>query len=123
MILLVGVMQGKLLTFDHIGVPGKKWGSTEVKKWRSERRKQRSYEKEVVEVVERVRSAQSGIFDVFEYGKLKYEECGVEHPLFAIKTKPWDDEKPSVLVTGGVHGYETSGYVTRADTHLYAHTH
>lgn len=26
-----------------------------------------------------------------------------------MKTKDWAPDKPSVLVTGGVHGYETSG--------------
>ena len=31
------------------------------------------------------------------------------YPLFAVKTKNWDALKPYVLVTGGVHGYETSG--------------
>lgn len=31
------------------------------------------------------------------------------YPLFSVKTKNWDSDKPTVLVTGGVHGYETSG--------------
>ena len=26
-----------------------------------------------------------------------------------VKTKNWDGKKPNILVTGGVHGYETSG--------------
>jgi len=26
-----------------------------------------------------------------------------------VKTKNWDNKKPNILVTGGVHGYETSG--------------
>ena len=30
-------------------------------------------------------------------------------PLFAAFSKNWDESKPCVLVTGGVHGYETSG--------------
>jgi hypothetical protein len=29
--------------------------------------------------------------------------------LFAIRSRGWRDELPCVLVTGGVHGYETSG--------------
>jgi hypothetical protein len=29
--------------------------------------------------------------------------------LYVIKSKDWDSSKPNVLVTGGVHGYETSG--------------
>ena len=31
------------------------------------------------------------------------------YPLYAVKTRSWDSGKPYVLVTGGVHGYETSG--------------
>ncbi|MEI4573019.1 peptidase, partial [Klebsiella pneumoniae] len=30
-------------------------------------------------------------------------------PLFALKSRPWRDDLPVALVTGGVHGYETSG--------------
>ena len=104
-------MRGKVMSFEHIGVAGKKWGVAEIAKWRSERVMQRSYTKEVVEVIDSVRTSHANVFDVLEYGKLSYQECGVEHPLFAMKTKDWRDEKPSVFVTGGVHGYETSGYV------------
>jgi hypothetical protein len=31
------------------------------------------------------------------------------YPLFAVVSKRWRDELPVVLITGGVHGYETSG--------------
>ncbi len=31
------------------------------------------------------------------------------YPLFAIRSRPWTGNRPCVLVTGGVHGYETSG--------------
>merc|ERR1712176_44014 len=31
------------------------------------------------------------------------------YPLYALMTHEWSPEKPSVLITGGVHGYETSG--------------
>jgi succinylglutamate desuccinylase len=31
------------------------------------------------------------------------------YPLFAIKSLEWVDGRKTVLVTGGVHGYETSG--------------
>ena len=30
-------------------------------------------------------------------------------PLFAVKVKGWAPGRPHVLITGGVHGYETSG--------------
>ena len=44
------------------------------------------------------------------YGALPYDDADPDrYPLFAVKTKGWSVDKPSVLVTGGVHGYETSG--------------
>ncbi len=46
-------------------------------------------------------------FDVEQYGALSY--APEKYPLFAIKTHNWDPTKPTVLITGGIHGYETSG--------------
>eukprot|EP00520_Triparma_pacifica_P002058 CAMPEP_0118636698 /NCGR_PEP_ID=MMETSP0785-20121206/2763_1 /TAXON_ID=91992 /ORGANISM="Bolidomonas pacifica, Strain CCMP 1866" /LENGTH=299 /DNA_ID=CAMNT_0006527845 /DNA_START=211 /DNA_END=1107 /DNA_ORIENTATION=- len=89
----------------HIGTPGQKWGSAEVAQWRSERTKSRSYMDDVVSALDPLRSS----FEVVEYGKLDYDAGAIDHPLFAVKTKDWDHKRPSVLVTGGVHGYETSG--------------
>ena len=31
------------------------------------------------------------------------------YPLLAVRNHDWDPKKPYVLITGGVHGYETSG--------------
>ena len=43
-----------------------------------------------------------------QYGALKYVD-EERFPLFAVKSKHWDAAKPSVLVTGGVHGeYKTT---------------
>lgn len=89
----------------HIGTPGVRWGVSEVENWRSERKKSRSYLDEVVAVLDPLRE----VFDVIEYGSIVYDEGGIKHPLFAIKTKNWRIDQPSVLITGGVHGYETSG--------------
>jgi hypothetical protein len=44
---------------------------------------------------------------VQEYGRLDY--APESFPLVAIKSRPWRAGLPCVLVTGGVHGYETSG--------------
>ncbi len=86
-----------------IGAPGVPWGSAEVAAWLSRQSRQRSYEDDVLSVIGRLR----GRFEVSEYGRLDYASgC---YPLFAIRTQPWRDELPTVLVTGGVHGYETSG--------------
>ena len=86
-----------------IGTPGTPWGAAEVAQWRSRQRVQRSYMDDVVSVIERLRER----FDVTEYGRLDYAPDA--YPLFAIRSRDWRDELPVALVTGGVHGYETSG--------------
>jgi hypothetical protein len=35
--------------------------------------------------------------------------CDERFPLFAIRSRDWQPALPGVLVTGGVHGYKTSG--------------
>ena len=42
-----------------------------------------------------------------QYGALSHDPR--RFPLYAVKSRSWDARKPSVLITGGVHGYETSG--------------
>ncbi|AEI35072.1 M14 family metallopeptidase [Francisella salina] len=87
----------------HIGTPGRKWGSEEKKQWLSEQSKKRSYQEEVEKKI----LALSNDFDIDVYGELDY--LVGSYKLYALKTKNWDASKPYVLVTGGVHGYETSG--------------
>lgn len=87
-----------------IGTPGRPWGDAERAEWRSKQRMQRSYADDVLSVVERLRDR----FDVVDYGELDYPPDG-QYPLRAIRSRDWRDELPCVLVTGGVHGYETSG--------------
>jgi hypothetical protein len=87
-----------------IGTPGTRWGDAEVAAWLSRQSVKRSYEVDVMGAIETLRAR----FDVSEYGRLEYGASG-SYPLFAIKSREWRDELPIVLVTGGVHGYETSG--------------
>lgn len=87
-----------------IGTPGQPWGSAEKAEWRSRQRKRRSYGDDVLSVVERLRAG----YDVEPYGELDYAPDG-RYPLLAIRNRGWRDELPVALVTGGVHGYETSG--------------
>lgn len=87
-----------------IGTPGEPWGASEKAEWRSRQRKRRSYADDVLSAVDALRER----FDVKQYGELDYAPDGA-YPLFAIHSRGWDDALPSVLVTGGVHGYETSG--------------
>ncbi|MET2953572.1 M14 family metallocarboxypeptidase [Vibrio harveyi] len=86
-----------------IGTPGQSWGEAERKAWREQRDVKRSYQEEVVTKIDALRER----FNVEQYGALSYDEA--RFPLFCIKTRNWDAAKPVVLVTGGVHGYETSG--------------
>jgi hypothetical protein len=70
--------------------------------------RQRSYADDVLTAIDALRSH----FDVQTYGELRY---GNEHhaqerfSLMALRSRHWQSDLPSVLVTGGVHGYETSG--------------
>lgn len=63
----------------------------------------RSYVDEVVSKIDALRSS----FDVEQYGELDY--AGERYPLFAIRNRDWREDLAVALVTGGVHGYETSG--------------
>ena len=82
-----------------IGTPGTPWGDAERAEWLSRQTRQRSYEAEVLSVIEGLRSR----FDVEEYGALDY---GPDYyPLMAIRSRDWNNDLPVVLITGsGVHG-------------------
>src|SRR5690554_5460648 len=91
-------------TIEGIGAPGVPWGPAEVAAWRARQHLQRSYRDEVVQAIDALRDR----FDVFQYGELGYGADG-RYPLFALRSRAWDDALPVAIVTGGVHGYETSG--------------
>jgi hypothetical protein len=86
------------------GTPGTPWTPAERAQWRAMKRPRRRYADDVLPQVERLRAD----FDVVEYGRLDYAPDG-SYPLLAIRSRDWDDTLPVALVTGGVHGYETSG--------------
>ena len=90
-----------------IGTTGKSWEDSDRAKWLQTRRVHRSYKKDVVGPLLEWAST-SNSFDVKQYGLLHVE--GEDSlPLYvAVPRKPLDD-KPWMLVTGGTHGYETSG--------------
>jgi hypothetical protein len=86
-----------------VGTPGKPWGEQEKALWLQMQTVKRSYQEQVLEKL----AALMQKFEVLQYGALPYD---VErYPLYAIKSLDWDNNKPVILVTGGVHGYETSG--------------
>jgi hypothetical protein len=86
-----------------IGIPGQPWGAAEKLEWLSRQVKHRSYADDVLSRIERLRAR----FDVTQYGLLEYD--AERYPLLAIRSRDWRGDLPNVLVTGGVHGYETSG--------------
>lgn len=86
-----------------IGTPGQPWGEAEIAEWRSRQTRQRSYTEEVLTRVDALRQR----FEVTQYGRLDYESD--VYPLFVLNSRAWEAGLPCALVTGGVHGYETSG--------------
>ena len=90
-------------TFYPIGTPGQPWGAAEKAQWLARQHVQRSYAQDVLTKIDALRDR----FDVGQYGELDY--ASGRYPLLAIRSRNWDDTLPVALVTGGVHGYETSG--------------
>jgi len=79
------------------------WGQTEKEQWLQQQSVKRSYLDEVVEKIENL----SRTFDIASYGALSYAPA--RYPLYLIKSKNFSAQKKTILITGGVHGYETSG--------------
>jgi hypothetical protein len=110
--------------FYPIGTPGQPWTDLERNEWKATVRWQRSYRTEVVDVL-MTDPTISELFDVEKYGELSVDP--EQYPLYLAKSKTsWKADPegggeeteqqrrlpgrpPSLLVTGGVHGYETSG--------------
>ncbi|MCG2839152.1 M14 family metallocarboxypeptidase [Photobacterium sp. WH77] len=86
-----------------IGTPGQKWTMKEKAEWLARLTIKRSYLDEVVTKIDALKDR----FDVAQYGALSYDT--EKYPLFVIKSRHWNAQKPTILITGGVHGYETSG--------------
>jgi len=87
----------------HIGTPGVKWGNAEKREWLAEQEIRREYSDEVLGKLDGIRND----FDVEQYGALSI--ASDRYPLFVAKSRNWRSSLPTILVTGGVHGYETSG--------------
>nr|WP_321440949.1 M14 family metallocarboxypeptidase [uncultured Hyphomonas sp.] len=92
------------MTFDpSIGVPGKPWGEAERDQWRALQTPQRSYADDVLSRMDRLGER----FARVTYGRIEY--AGESYDLHAFRSPDWDPALQTALVTGGVHGYETSG--------------
>ncbi|WP_218938208.1 M14 family metallopeptidase [Parashewanella tropica] len=89
--------------FYPIGTPNKPWQQKEKEFWLAQAEVKREYKTQVIYKLE----ALSDFFKVSQYGNLPINPH--RYPLYALTSKNWQDDKPTVLITGGVHGYETSG--------------
>ena len=89
--------------FYPIGTPGQPWTADDKAAWYAGREIQRSYRDEVLAVLDRLGSR----YEVEQYGALSVDP--ERYPLFAVTCRSTDASAPWALITGGVHGYETSG--------------
>lgn len=78
------------------------WSAEKIKEWAATQPIKRDYS----EIMRRIKGL-SGQFDVAQYGQLSHNP--ERYPLFYLKSKDWDDQKPNIIIAGGVHGYEPSG--------------
>jgi hypothetical protein len=86
-----------------VGSPGQPWGEAERQAWRAGLSRHRRYDLDVLPRIE----ALAERFERTCYGQLSY--AGDTYDLYALSSPDWNPALPSALVTGGVHGYETSG--------------
>ena len=86
-----------------IGKQGEKWGDKEKSQWLNLQSIKRSYHLDVLTKIDRFTTD----FEVINYGALSQDI--EKYPLYLVKTKNWQPNKRTILITGGVHGYETSG--------------
>jgi len=80
-----------------------KWKSKEIQEWYKKQKIQRSYHDEVVSKLDGCTDS----FNIKTYASLDVEEKN--YVFYALESKNFDKKKACVLITGGVHGYETSG--------------
>ncbi len=86
-----------------IGTPGVKWAEQEKQAWFAQQSIKRSYQDEVLAKLRPL----SEHFELSQYGALTIDDS--RYPLYALQSKTWQSQNKTILVTGGVHGYETSG--------------
>lgn len=79
------------------------WNAKDKANWLASQRTKRSYLEEVVAKIKLLEEK----FNLQQYGELTF--CAEKYPLYLLSSRNWNNNKPTVLVTGGVHGYETSG--------------
>jgi hypothetical protein len=92
------------MTYVHpIGVTGRPWGEEERNQWRALQSRQRSYAETVVSRVDSLTDR----LEKMAYGRIQYAQDAYD--LYALRSRSMDSALPTAVITGGVHGYETSG--------------
>ncbi|WP_404340381.1 M14 family metallocarboxypeptidase [Pseudoalteromonas mariniglutinosa] len=86
-----------------IGNSGQPWNDDHKQAWLARQSIKRSYQQDVVAQLVPLQTD----FKIEQYGALSIDEK--KYPLYILKSNTWRAEQPTVLITGGVHGYETSG--------------
>ncbi len=89
--------------FYPIGTPGQPWTDADTATWLERQQRQRSYHDEVRAQLERLDPA----FELRRYGALSIDPA--RYPLLCVRSARPVAGAPWALITGGVHGYETSG--------------
>jgi hypothetical protein len=79
------------------------WSEIDKNNWFKEQKVQRSYIDHVVSKIEKLRAR----FEIHQYGALSINPD--LYPLYVVKSEIFELNKKTILITGGVHGYETSG--------------
>lgn len=96
------------VSFYPIGTAGEKWGDAEKAAWFASSQIKRSYQEHVVAPLQSMGAQLAPLgLEIVQYGALSIDPA--RYPLLAVKSATLDPNKITVLVTGGVHGYETSG--------------
>jgi Succinylglutamate desuccinylase / Aspartoacylase family len=90
-----------------IGTPGEVWTAAHKRDWLAAQVVQRSYQEDVLAALDRLQTRSGADWVVQQYGELGCDPQ--RYPLKAFSSSHWRSSLPSVLITGGVHGYETSG--------------
>src|SRR3569623_2999707 len=78
--------------FYPIGVPGQKWGESELARWRSRQVRHRQYALDVVPRIEALAES----YDKIAYGTLDY--AGERYELLALKSRNFDSKLPLALI-------------------------
>ena len=96
-------------SFYPVGTPGVPWGPLELEQWRNRQSRLRSYNLDIVPRIDVLADR----YEKIEYGQLDYN--GEQYALLALRDRQFDPALPVALLTGGVHGYETSGVLGALD--------